>query len=536
MKSGQNQPCPCGSGRKYKKCCLRADSRPHSEETVDDESFPPPANYEVLRDFLRRFRRTDVLKELGQLGALQAANQGDVEILKRVQPWNLSFLARIAIVHSNDDRHATLDNRSVQQMLNLCARYDDPIVTGRSSPQSYFIRTAYLQFPVQESTITLIPRALALFTVLPRDFRARTEFDFEAAALRIYGMSLQEFMLVGTALYMLAIARKGVIPASILLAQVQSARLGAGFTQEKIDRALALIACSYQEFEHLAASFSFRAGFEQFAYNPIYERPALWSADEEGVLIVPSPLYLLRRISYSVYYDVMNDLDEAGAKTFGGWFGELVQEYVKRLLVPTLPGLMTEEQFKHKDRAIESAPDFAIRIGNRGATLECKSSRPLLALRTFANDSDLETLFPREFLKGCIQLRNTLDSVEGQKSGFEPLIGVEHLHPILITLDPFYLFETSMVRPVVDGLMERKGHDPLPYSVISVNDLEQLASHFSPIKLLDALDAYSTLPPDNRNFRQLFLDKYASGPPQMPQWLERIKDDFFEELKPTAGR
>ncbi len=25
MKSGRNDPCPCGSGRKYKKCCLRGD-------------------------------------------------------------------------------------------------------------------------------------------------------------------------------------------------------------------------------------------------------------------------------------------------------------------------------------------------------------------------------------------------------------------------------------------------------------------------------------------------------------------------------
>ncbi|MFB6351310.1 MAG: SEC-C metal-binding domain-containing protein, partial [Bradymonadaceae bacterium] len=26
-KVGRNDPCPCGSGRKYKKCCLRKDKR-----------------------------------------------------------------------------------------------------------------------------------------------------------------------------------------------------------------------------------------------------------------------------------------------------------------------------------------------------------------------------------------------------------------------------------------------------------------------------------------------------------------------------
>jgi hypothetical protein len=28
MKPGRNDPCPCGSGRKYKQCCQAADSRP----------------------------------------------------------------------------------------------------------------------------------------------------------------------------------------------------------------------------------------------------------------------------------------------------------------------------------------------------------------------------------------------------------------------------------------------------------------------------------------------------------------------------
>lgn len=28
MKIGRNEPCPCGSGKKYKKCCLNATSEP----------------------------------------------------------------------------------------------------------------------------------------------------------------------------------------------------------------------------------------------------------------------------------------------------------------------------------------------------------------------------------------------------------------------------------------------------------------------------------------------------------------------------
>ena len=31
MKTGRNQPCPCGSGKKYKKCCLEKAATPTDE-------------------------------------------------------------------------------------------------------------------------------------------------------------------------------------------------------------------------------------------------------------------------------------------------------------------------------------------------------------------------------------------------------------------------------------------------------------------------------------------------------------------------
>ena len=41
--TGRNEPCPCGSGKKYKKCCMRntMDSTPESlpESFMDDRGF-----------------------------------------------------------------------------------------------------------------------------------------------------------------------------------------------------------------------------------------------------------------------------------------------------------------------------------------------------------------------------------------------------------------------------------------------------------------------------------------------------------------
>ena len=45
MKVGRNDPCPCGSGKKYKKCCLEKDELEDSRELA--ETYKPPRRQEI---------------------------------------------------------------------------------------------------------------------------------------------------------------------------------------------------------------------------------------------------------------------------------------------------------------------------------------------------------------------------------------------------------------------------------------------------------------------------------------------------------
>src|SRR6266511_2438537 len=40
MRAGRNDPCPCGSGKKYKKCCLTQDQETEASRLA--QSAPPP--------------------------------------------------------------------------------------------------------------------------------------------------------------------------------------------------------------------------------------------------------------------------------------------------------------------------------------------------------------------------------------------------------------------------------------------------------------------------------------------------------------
>ena len=44
MKTGRNDPCPCGSGKKYKHCCYSQDTVKHEEPII---AAPEPEHDEV---------------------------------------------------------------------------------------------------------------------------------------------------------------------------------------------------------------------------------------------------------------------------------------------------------------------------------------------------------------------------------------------------------------------------------------------------------------------------------------------------------
>src|SRR5512137_791455 len=56
VKPGRNAPCPCGSGRKYKKCCLPKDEASSTPTTSHTAALDPTARTsmtDALGDFVR---------------------------------------------------------------------------------------------------------------------------------------------------------------------------------------------------------------------------------------------------------------------------------------------------------------------------------------------------------------------------------------------------------------------------------------------------------------------------------------------------
>ena len=128
---GRNDPCPCGSGKKYKKCCMASD------EAADRAARPAqpaavPARRPSLASYFQEQDERDELTEasnavvdLARAGNLDAAEQGARDLL-----------ARFPDVHDGYDRLGMVcEARGDHRQAADCYRKAIDVI--RSHPDAY---------------------------------------------------------------------------------------------------------------------------------------------------------------------------------------------------------------------------------------------------------------------------------------------------------------------------------------------------------------------------------------------------------------
>lgn len=100
-KIGRNQPCPCGSGKKYKQCCLQTDNAARTQALQQTREHQPsdalaPPGYHFAEEELDRLSNSvvDLIQE-GRLDEAESACQA----LKAQYPDVIDWLMRFAMLH-----------------------------------------------------------------------------------------------------------------------------------------------------------------------------------------------------------------------------------------------------------------------------------------------------------------------------------------------------------------------------------------------------------------------------------------------------
>ena len=74
-KTGRNEPCPCGSGKKYKKCCMQKIELQHTEnrQWMDEEGMhfvgngvaPSPEEQEIMtKEYQEKIRNSPMWRQM----------------------------------------------------------------------------------------------------------------------------------------------------------------------------------------------------------------------------------------------------------------------------------------------------------------------------------------------------------------------------------------------------------------------------------------------------------------------------------------
>jgi tetratricopeptide (TPR) repeat protein len=90
-KLSRNAPCPCNSGKKYKRCCLRADEQAARERHVE-----PPTGWTVAYDEIDEL--SNRVPELVRAGRLDEAEAVCHELARRF-PDQIDGIDRLAEVY-----------------------------------------------------------------------------------------------------------------------------------------------------------------------------------------------------------------------------------------------------------------------------------------------------------------------------------------------------------------------------------------------------------------------------------------------------
>ncbi|HLW48004.1 MAG TPA: SEC-C metal-binding domain-containing protein [bacterium] len=106
-KIGRNDPCPCGSGQKYKRCCLPREEAAAAERAATQarEVEPPVMPLEILSDDDGLDEASNVVIDLIDAGRLDEAEHAAQHLLERY-PEVHDGLERLAMVAAARGDHA----------------------------------------------------------------------------------------------------------------------------------------------------------------------------------------------------------------------------------------------------------------------------------------------------------------------------------------------------------------------------------------------------------------------------------------------
>jgi hypothetical protein len=127
-KIGRNDPCPCGSGQKYKRCCLPREEAAAAERAATQarQVEPPVMPFEILSDDDGLDQASNVVIDLIDAGRLDEAEHAAQNLFERYPEVHdgLERLAMVAVARRDHARAAEYYRKAADFVHEHADYYD----------------------------------------------------------------------------------------------------------------------------------------------------------------------------------------------------------------------------------------------------------------------------------------------------------------------------------------------------------------------------------------------------------------------------
>lgn len=143
---GRNDPCPCGSGLKYKKCCLPLDSKKTGKAETDVASETLEGTETPLEDSLEEQREQEEQIEQGDQEVEPDMEYEDISDGEAVQLYTKEFAQRgynirLEVLRTFFTRclqkDGVVDSQRVEELCNYQRKHERVVITAENVNQFF---------------------------------------------------------------------------------------------------------------------------------------------------------------------------------------------------------------------------------------------------------------------------------------------------------------------------------------------------------------------------------------------------------------
>jgi len=384
---------------------------------------------------------------------------------------------------------------ALDRLTNLVAQFQlaDPLGFDQNIQENYYNSNPVLtllrifgnQAPYSIVFFGQHARPLLLFQEIPKQIvesKRVAAFDLESSFQQISGVSLTDFINVGYVSFVAAHSNPGFTRGYFENARSQGFDLPKG---NLILPALNKLAADPRKLKQLYLKYrSSDRRFGMYDFNPLFLHPIVRPWQQKNALLMnsdrlvaPIPNLILYRISMGIFYDLFNHF-----KTdFSNYFGHVFEAYVGRILNHSLcsGNLMSEDEVR-KTYSSEKGkvPDWIIVDGTTAILVECKATRFSRAALTTGDENAINDSL-KQVIKGLRQLHWFRESCIAKQPGLEALHSCNNFKPLLVSLEPLYLVNSTFFREYIDAQLASEGIVNLPWRILAIDQLEKLQPHLA---------------------------------------------------------